>query len=133
MWISFCFFYSLSFFCPDASEILHIFGSKTHMGSPFVKIHPKIFTKLPSYPHSLFSRFFAILKTWRNTEMNYEGLETKLIQKQYIRQLEEQLAVYEKKNKAQELLIEQLNQSLDLLAGEISRLKTEKEDIRKEK
>ena len=67
--------------------------------------------------------------------MNYESLETKLIQKQnqYIRQLEEQLAVYGKKDKAQELLIEQLNQSLELPAGELSRLKTEKEDRRKEK
>lgn len=44
----------------------------------------------------------------------------------YIRQLEEQLAVYEEKDKAQELLIEKLQDVLDLFAGEISRLKEEK-------
>ncbi len=67
--------------------------------------------------------------------MNYESLETKLIRQQnlYIRQLEEQLAVYEEKDKTQELLIEQLNHALDLLAEELSRVKDEKEGTRKEK
>jgi len=37
-------------------------------------MYPKIFTKLPGYPHSLFSRFFVILKTWRNAQ----GLIVKL-------------------------------------------------------
>ncbi len=66
--------------------------------------------------------------------MNYESLETKLIQKQnqYIRQLEEQLAVYEEKDKAQELLIEQLNQTLNLLAEDLSHVKAGKEEDRKE-
>lgn len=61
--------------------------------------------------------------------MNYENLETKLIKQQnrYIRKLEDQLAVYEEKDKAQELLIGKLNQALDFLAEEISRLKEEKE------
>ncbi len=48
-------------------------------------------------------------------------------QEQYIRQLEEQLAVYEEKDKAQELLIEKLNQTLDLFAEELSRQKAEQE------
>lgn len=67
--------------------------------------------------------------------MNYESLETKLIRQQnlYIRQLEEQLAVYEEKDKAQELLIEQLNHALDLLAEELSCVKDGKEGTRKEK
>ncbi len=67
--------------------------------------------------------------------MNYESLETKLIQQQnlYIRQLEEQLAVYEEKDKAQELLIEQLNQTLDLFAQELSHAKAGNENSRKEK
>lgn len=54
--------------------------------------------------------------------MDNERLETKLIQQQnrYIRQLEEQIAVYEKKDKAQELLIEKLNLMLDLLTEELS-------------
>lgn len=66
--------------------------------------------------------------------MDHESLETKLIQQQnlYIRKLEEQLAVCEKKNKAQELLIEQLNQLLDLFAGELSNMKAEKEKMQKE-
>ncbi len=52
-----------------------------------------------------------------------------LIKKQglYIRQLEEQLAVYEAKDKAQELLIENLNQALALFAGEVSGAKALKE------
>ena len=57
------------------------------------------------------------------------GRNTKdqLIKKQelYIRQLEEQLAVYEAKDKAQELLIEKLNQTLNLFAEELSRQKAE--------
>lgn len=66
--------------------------------------------------------------------MDYESFETKLIRKQniYIRQLEEQLDVYQEKDKAQELLIEKLNQALELLTEELSRLKLEqKENARK--
>ena len=61
--------------------------------------------------------------------MNYESFETKLIRKQniYIRQLEDQLDVYQEKDKAQELLIEKLNQALELLSEELSRLKLEQE------
>lgn len=60
--------------------------------------------------------------------MNSNGnTKDQLIKKQelYIRQLEEQLAVYEAKDKAQELLIEKLNQTLDLFAEELSRQKAE--------
>lgn len=55
--------------------------------------------------------------------------DAQLIQKQnrYIRQLEEQLAVYQEKDKAQELLIEKLNQALELFAQELSAAKTKKE------
>lgn len=55
--------------------------------------------------------------------MIHQNPETGLIRQQdlYIRTLEEQLAVCEERNKAQELLIEQLNQMPDLFAGEISR------------
>lgn len=62
-------------------------------------------------------------------KMNYESLETKLIQRQnqYIRELEEQLGIYKEKDKAQEKLIQTLNETLDLFAEEISRLKAEKE------
>ena len=65
--------------------------------------------------------------------MDRKNLEADLIRKQnqYIRQLEEQLAVYQEKDKAQELLIEKLNQTLDLFAEELSRAK-KKEDGRKE-
>ena len=61
--------------------------------------------------------------------MDYESLEKKLIQRQniLIKQLEEQLAVYQEKDKCQELLIEKLNCTLDIFAEEISRLKAEKE------
>lgn len=61
--------------------------------------------------------------------MNYESLETKLIQRQnqYIRELEAQLNIYKEKDKAQENLIQTLNETLDLFAEEISRLKAEKE------
>ncbi len=48
-------------------------------------------------------------------------------QHQHIRQLEEQLAVYEKRDKAQELLIENLNRALDLFAEEVSMTKALKE------
>ncbi len=67
--------------------------------------------------------------------MNYEDFETELIRKQnlYIRKLEEQLAVYEEKDRAQELLINQLNQTLELFAEELSRLKNGKEEGWKEK
>lgn len=65
--------------------------------------------------------------------MDYESFESKLIQKQniYIRQLEEQINVYREKDEKQELLIEKLNQALELLAGELSRVKTEQaENVR---
>lgn len=60
--------------------------------------------------------------------MNNERSETKLIQQQnqYIQLLEEQLTVYEEKDKAQELLIENLNRTLELFAEELSRTKAEK-------
>lgn len=60
---------------------------------------------------------------------NVRNLESQLIQKQdrYIRQLEEQLAVYKEKDKAQELLIEKLDEALELFAEEITKLKAEKE------
>lgn len=48
-------------------------------------------------------------------------------QNQYIRQLEEQLAVYEEKDKAQELLIEKLNEALEFFAQELSEAKAKKE------
>lgn len=67
--------------------------------------------------------------------MNYESFDTKLIQKQniYIRQLKEQIAVYQEKDKTQELLIEKLNQALELLTEELSRVKSEQEEhVRKE-
>ena len=61
--------------------------------------------------------------------MNYESLETNLIRKQnqYIKQLEEQLKVYEEKDKAQEELILNLNNALEFLAEELSKVKAEKE------
>lgn len=62
--------------------------------------------------------------------MNSSGnTKDQLIKKQqvYIRQLEEQLAVYEEKDKAQELLIENLNRALDLFAEEVSMTKALKE------
>lgn len=62
--------------------------------------------------------------------MNNSGnTKDQLIKKQqvYIRQLEEQLAVYEAKDKAQELLIENLNRALDLFAEEVSMTKALKE------
>lgn len=60
--------------------------------------------------------------------MNTERSETKLIQQQnqYIQLLEEQLKVYEEKDKAQELLIENLNRTLELFAEGLSRTKAEK-------
>ena len=63
--------------------------------------------------------------------MNSNGnTKDQLIKKQqaYIRQLEEQLAVYEEKDKAQELLIENLNRALALFAEEVSGTKTLKEE-----
>lgn len=67
--------------------------------------------------------------------MDYERFETKLIQKQniYIRQLEEQLHVYQEKDKSQELLIENLNRMLELLTEELSIARGEAQDIREEK
>ena len=66
--------------------------------------------------------------------MDRKNLEADLIRKQnrYIRQLEEQLAVYQEKDKAQELLIQKLNQTLDLFAEELSRAKKKEENDRKE-
>lgn len=66
--------------------------------------------------------------------MDRKNLEADLIRKQnrYIRQLEEQLTVYQEKDKAQELLIEKLNQTLDLFAEELSRAKKKEENGRKE-
>ena len=66
--------------------------------------------------------------------MDRKNLEADLIRKQsrYIRQLEEQLAVYEEKDKAQELLIEKLNQTLDLFAEELSKAKKKEENSREE-
>ncbi|MDE7252179.1 MAG: hypothetical protein K2O32_04475 [Acetatifactor sp.] len=66
--------------------------------------------------------------------MDRKNLEADLIRKQnrYIQHLEEQLAVYQKKDKAQELLIEKLNQTLDLFAEELSRAKKKEETGRKE-
>lgn len=60
--------------------------------------------------------------------MNYDSLETKIIQRQnqYIQELEEQLDIYREKDKAQEKLIQALKETLELFAGEISRLKAEK-------
>lgn len=57
--------------------------------------------------------------------MQYEKLEKKLIQQQdiYIRQLEEQLAVYKEKDRTQEQLIENLEHALNVLSDELSRLK----------
>lgn len=59
--------------------------------------------------------------------MDHESLETKLIRQQslYIKQLEEQLSVCEEKNKAQELLIAQLGQLIELLEEELTMIKTE--------
>lgn len=67
--------------------------------------------------------------------MDYKSFEAKLIQNQniYIQNLEEQIAVYQEKDKAQELLIEKLNQALELLSEELSRVKLEQEgNARKE-
>ena len=64
--------------------------------------------------------------------MDYERLETKLIQKQniYIKQLEEQLDVYREKDKKQELLIENLNRMLKLLTEELSKVRAGKEEVK---
>lgn len=63
--------------------------------------------------------------------MDYRSLVIKLIQNQneYIRHLE----VYRIKDEAQELLIQEMNHSLDLLAREISRLKAENRSNSQEK
>ena len=63
--------------------------------------------------------------------MKHENFEAKLIRQQnlYIRQLEEQLNVYMEKDKAQELLIEKLNCTLELFAEELASVKAEKEEI----
>ncbi len=57
--------------------------------------------------------------------MQYENLGKKLIQQQniYIRQLEEQLAVYKEKDRTQEQLTENLEHALNVLSDELSRLK----------
>ena len=61
--------------------------------------------------------------------MNYDSLETRLIrqQNQYIRTLEEQLALYKEKDHAQEQLIEELNRTLQIFSDEITRLKSERD------
>ena len=61
--------------------------------------------------------------------MKRENMEAELIRQQnlYIHQLEEQLDVYREKDKAQGVLIEKLNHALDLLAGELARVKGGKE------
>ena len=66
--------------------------------------------------------------------MDRKNLEADLIRKQsrYIRQLEEQLAICQEKDKAQELLIEKLNQTLDLFAEELSKAKKKEENSREE-
>ena len=63
--------------------------------------------------------------------MKHKSLEAELIRQQnlYIRQLEEQLNVYMEKDKAQELLIEKLNRTLDILTEELAGVKAEKEEI----
>ena len=57
--------------------------------------------------------------------MDYSGLEKEMIRKQgaYIRQLDEQLDIYQKKDRAQERLIEEQGHMLDLLTAELSRVK----------
>lgn len=62
--------------------------------------------------------------------MNDKNLEARLIQNQnqYIQELESQLNIYKEKDKAQENLIQTLNEALELFAQEISRLKAEKAD-----
>ena len=63
--------------------------------------------------------------------MKHKSLEAEFIRQQnlYIRQLEEQLNVYMEKDKAQELLIEKLNRTLDILTEELARVKAGKEEI----
>lgn len=65
---------------------------------------------------------------------NRTDLQASLIRKQerYIRNLEDQLAVYEEKDRAQEQLIKELNQVLDIFAEEISRLKAVTEERKPE-
>ena len=57
------------------------------------------------------------------------NLNTEVFREQarYIRLLEEQLAVYEEKDRVQELLIGELSQALEILAEELSKAKGEKE------
>ena len=78
---------------------------------------------MESYPHSLFIRSSVILIHMEGHKMDYSGLEKEIIRKQgaYIRQLEEQLDIYQEKDRAQELLIEEQGRMLDLLKDELSR------------
>lgn len=81
-----------------------------------------------------FSPVFCYTSFVEGYRMDHESFETKLIRKQnlYIRQLEEQLKVYQEKDRAQELLIEKLNRALELLAEELSETRSlDKEDTRK--
>lgn len=59
--------------------------------------------------------------------MNYDSLETKLIRQQNecIKQMEEQLEVYRKKDEAQEQLITYLQELVEILKEEICSLKAE--------
>lgn len=80
---------------------------------------------MQSYPHSLFIRSSVILIHMEGHKMDYRGLEKEIIRKQgaYIRQLEEQLDIYQEKDRAQERLIEEQGHMLDLLTAELSRVK----------
>ena len=80
---------------------------------------------MESYPHSLFIRSSVILIHMEGHKMDYSGLEKEIIHKQsaYIRQLEEQLDIYQEKDRAQELLIEEQGRMLELLKDELSRVK----------
>lgn len=62
--------------------------------------------------------------------MDRRKLREEMSQKQerYIRLLEEELAAYKEKDRAQEELIGKLKQTLDLFGEEISRLKEEKRE-----
>lgn len=57
--------------------------------------------------------------------MDYRELEKEIIRKQgaYIRQMEEQIEIYQQKDRAQELLIEEQGRMLELLKDELSRVK----------
>ena len=61
-----------------------------------------------------------------------EGISQQPPMLRHPEQLEEQLKVYQEKDRAQELLIEKLNRALELLAEELSETRSlDKEDTRK--